>query len=199
MKLKNLLKIILIVSILTTSAFAIKKDEIKSEMNNKIDQIISILKNEEFDKEKKNKKIIEIIDVVFNYKLMARISLGKTWNTLSSEKQDEFATLFEQKLKTSYIEKLNLYTDQKVKIIDLVPYLKSRLQLTTEVIGSKEVYEIKYNFYEDKKTNEWLIYDIDLVGVSIIQTYRQQFSGLLKEKTFDEMLVVLKDTTNQND
>ncbi|MGB5792180.1 ABC transporter substrate-binding protein [Poseidonibacter sp.] len=199
MKFKNLLKIILIVSILTSSAFAIKKDEIKSEMNNKIDQIITIIKNKDLNKEKKNEKIIEIIDPVFNYKLMARISLGKTWNTLSSEKQDEFATLFEQKLKTSYIEKLNLYTDQKVKIIDLLPYLKSRLQLTTEVIGSKEVYEIKYNFYEDKKTNEWLIYDIDLVGVSIIQTYRQQFSGLLKEKTFDEMLVVLKDTTNQND
>lgn len=199
MKLRNLLKIILIVSILTSSAFAIKKDEIKSEMNNKIDQIITIIKNKDLNKEKKNEKIIEIIDPVFNYKLMARISLGKTWNTLSSEKQDEFATLFEQKLKTSYIEKLNLYTDQKVKIIDLLPYLKSRLQLTTEVIGSKEVYEIKYNFYEDRKTNEWLIYDIDLVGVSIIQTYRQQFSGLLKEKTFDEMLVVLKDTTNQND
>ena len=199
MKLRNLIKILLIVSILASSAFAIKKDEIKSEMNNKIDQIISIIKNKDLNKEKKNEKIIEIIDPVFNYKLMARISLGKTWNTLSSKKQDEFATLFEQKLKTSYIEKLNLYTDQKVKIIDLLPYLKSRLQLTTEVIGSKEVYEIKYNFYEDKKSNEWLIYDIDLVGVSIIQTYRQQFSGLLKEKTFDEMLLILKDTTNKND
>ena len=35
-----------------------------------------------------------------------------------------------------------------------------------------------------KKNGEWFIYDIDLVGVSIIQTYRQQFAGLLKEKSF---------------
>ena len=36
------------------------------------------------------------------------------------------------------------------------------------------------------------IYDIDLVGVSIIQTYRQQFAGLLKEKSFDEMFKQFK-------
>ncbi|MFY4820212.1 ABC transporter substrate-binding protein, partial [Aliarcobacter butzleri] len=49
------------------------------------------------------------------------------------------------------------------------------------------------NFYnKSKDSNEWLIYDVDLVGVSIIQTYRQQFAGILKEKTFDEMFEQFK-------
>jgi len=34
----------------------------------------------------------------------------------------------------------------------------------------------------------WFIYDVNLVGVSIIQTYRKQFSEFLKTKSFDQLL-----------
>ncbi len=37
-----------------------------------------------------------------------------------------------------------------------------------------------------------LIYDVDLIGVSIIQTYRKQFSAFLNENSFDEFLSYLK-------
>jgi len=129
---------------------------------------------------------------------MAKIALGKeTWNNLSVEKQKEFVKIFETKLKNSYVEKLELYNDQKVKIIGLKPHNNTRLQLETELIGKEGSYKINYNFYNKSKEKEqWLIYDVDLVGVSIIQTYRQQFSGLLKEKTFDEMLALLE-TSNK--
>ena len=63
-----------------------------------------------------------------------------------------------------------------------------------EIIRKLETHDAKdtldYDFYE--KNGEWFIYDIDLVGVSIIQTYRQQFAGLLKEKSFDEMFKQFK-------
>lgn len=196
---KNLFKILLAVTLFFSWANAIKKDEIQSVMNKKIDAALLVLKNKELSNGKKGEEIIKIIDDVFDYKLMARISLGKkTWKSISDEKKDEFVKLFEDKLKNSYIDKLELYTDQKVKIIELVPYKKSRLQLKSEVIGKDEVYKINYNFYKNKKANEWFIYDVDLIGVSIIQTYRKQFAGLLKEKTFDEMLEVLKEKETKN-
>lgn len=197
--LKNIFKILLALACILSSANAIKKDDIENTMNKKIDAALLVLKNQDLTNEKKGEEIVEIINDVFDYKLMARIALGKkTWNTLSNEKKNEFVNIFENKLKNSYIEKLELYTDQKVKIIDLAPYKKSRLQLKSEVVGKDETYKINYNFYRNKKTDEWFIYDVDLVGVSIIQTYRKQFAGLLKEKTFDEMLEVLKNKDANN-
>lgn len=196
---KNIIKLFLALALLITSASALKKDDIKTQMNLKIDSALVILKNKEIKKEEKAQQIMELIDDVFDYNVMARIALGKkTWKSLSSEKRDEFVKVFEGKLKNSYLDKLELYTDQKVKIIDLLPYKKSRLQLQSEVIGSDESYAINYNFYKNKKLNEWFIYDVDLLGVSIIQTYRKQFSGLLKEKSFDEMLELLKADNSQN-
>lgn len=194
MKLKSLFKVLLLVLFVITSANAMKQDEIQNVMTKKIDSVLTILEQKNVPFSKKGEQIIKIIDEVFDYELMARIALGKeTWDTLSEQKQKEFTKIFETKLKNSYIEKLELYNDQKVKIIGLNPYKNARLQLETELLGKEGTYKINYNFYNKSKDSEqWLIYDVDLVGVSIIQTYRQQFAGLLKEKTFDEMLVLLE-------
>ena len=199
MKLKNIFKILLLITITITSANALKQDEIQSVMTKKIDTILGILERKDVTFAQKGQEIIKIIDEVFDYELMARIALGKeTWDSLSEDKQKEFTKIFETKLKNSYIEKLELYNDQKVKIIGLNPHNKTRLQLETELLGKDGIYKINYNFYNKSKDSEqWLIYDVDLVGVSIIQTYRQQFAGLLKEKSFDEMLVLLEDTNKK--
>jgi phospholipid transport system substrate-binding protein len=193
-KLENLLKVLLLIIITITSANAMKQDEIQTVMTKKIDTVLTILKQKDLSTSKKGEQIIKIIDEVFDYELMARVALGKeTWDTLTEQKQKEFTKVFETKLKNSYIEKLEFYNDQKVKIVSLNPYKNARLQLETELLGKEGIYKINYNFYNKSKDSEqWLIYDVDLVGVSIIQTYRQQFSGLLKEKTFDEMLALLE-------
>ncbi|WP_121626428.1 Tgt2/MlaC family protein [Poseidonibacter antarcticus] len=199
MRLKNIFKILLLITFAITSANALKKDNLKEEMGNKINAILLVLKDKNIQKDQKGEKIVEIIDSVFDYNTMSKIALGKkTWKSISKEKREEFVKVFERKLKNSYIGKLELYTDQQVKIIELITYKRTRLQLVTELLGEDDTYEINYNFYKNRKTNEWFIYDVDLIGVSIIQTYRKQFSGLLKEKTFDEMLETLKEANEKN-
>lgn len=196
--LKNIFKFLLVLTITITYANALQENEIQEQMTKKIDNVLLVLEKKELSLSQKGEEIIKIIDEVFDYELMAKIALGKeTWNNLSAPKQKEFVKIFETKLKNSYVEKLELYNDQKVKIIGLKPHNNTRLQLETELIGKEGSYKINYNFYNKSKDKEqWLIYDVDLVGVSIIQTYRQQFSGLLKEKTFDEMLALLE-TSNK--
>ena len=196
--LKNICKFLLVLTITITYANALQENEIQEQMTKKIDNVLLVLEKKELSLSQKGEEIIKIIDEVFDYELMAKIALGKeTWNNLSVEKQKEFVKIFETKLKNSYVEKLELYNDQKVKIIGLKPHNNTRLQLETELIGKEGSYKINYNFYNKSKEKEqWLIYDVDLVGVSIIQTYRHQFSGLLKEKSFDEMLVLLE-TSNK--
>ena len=187
-------KVLLLTLVTFSHANALKQEEIQQEMTKRIDNVLQILEKKDKTFAQKGDEIIKIIDDVFDYELMAKIALGKeTWSSITTEKQKQFTKVFENKLKKSYIEKLELYNDQKVKIIGLKPHNNTRLQLETELLGKDGIYKINYNFYNKSKDNEeWLIYDVDLVGVSIIQTYRQQFSGLLKEKTFDEMLALLE-------
>jgi len=187
----SFLRVFLFLVILVSNLFSLQKEEIVDKMTEKIDNVLAVLKNQDIDLEQKKNEIINIVNDVFDFELMAKIALGKdAWNSISKEEQLDFTKTFEEKLKKSYSDKLGLYNNQNVKIISLDPYNKTRLQLKTELLGKEGSYSINYNFYE--KNGEWFIYDIDLVGVSIIQTYRQQFTGLLKEKSFSEMLALFK-------
>ena len=194
MKLRNVFKVLLVLVFSFSFANALTQNEIQPTMTKKIDTVLSILEKKDLTIPQKGDEIIKVIDEVFDYELMAKIALGKeTWNSISEDKQKKFAKVFENKLKKSYIEKLELYNNQKVKILGLKPHNNTRLQLETELVGKDSTYKISYNFYNrSKDAEEWLIYDVDLVGVSIIQTYRQQFAGLLKEKSFDEMLALFQ-------
>lgn len=199
MKLRNVFKVLLVLVFSFSFANALTQSEIQPTMTKKIDTVLSILEKKDLTIPQKGDEIIKVIDEVFDYELMAKIALGKeTWNSISEDKQKKFAKVFENKLKKSYIEKLELYNNQKVKILGLKPHNNTRLQLETELVGKDSTYKISYNFYNrSKDAEEWLIYDVDLVGVSIIQTYRQQFAGLLKEKTFDEMLVQFENSNTK--
>ncbi len=174
-----------------------KKDNIDAQMGNTIDKVLMILKDSNMPKEKKSEEIINLMDPIFDYELMSRLSLGKEWNLLSKEKKEDFVKTFTEKLKNSYVEKLDLYTDELVEILGKEQPKANRIILRTQLVGKEEKYQINYKFYEKSKDN-WLIYDVDLLGVSIIQTYRKQFSGFLKDKTFEELLSFLKDKNNSN-
>jgi phospholipid transport system substrate-binding protein len=60
------------------------------------------------------------------------------------------------------------------------------------LIGGEEDYEIVYKFHKSKNIDEWLIYDVEMLGVSIMKTYRNQFKEYLATNSFDNLLIKLK-------
>ncbi len=188
---KNIVKIILSLSLVITTASALKKDEIQAQMTKKIDEVLNIIKTHKGSNQEKGEKIIKIVDEIFDYKTMAMLSLGKnTWRSISNDEKKEFIKLFSNKLKNSYIEKLKLYTGQEVKVKNLEESKKRKVKLNTEIIGQNETYKVAYNFYNKK--GDWLIYDVDLLGVSLIKTYYNNYSEFLREKSFAQLLETLK-------
>jgi len=188
-KMKNLHKLLIIILLsiyLQINAYALQKNNILNSMTNSINKVTYILKQNELSKENKAKKIFKMLDEVFDYKLMSKISLGRVYKTLSNEQKEAFTLAFTNKLKQSYMDKLNLYTDQKTKIKELKQTKKTRMILYTDLIGDESVFAINYKFYKNKQ-NDWFIYDVQLLGVSILQTYRKQFKEYLRNHTIDDL------------
>ena len=184
-------KLILLPLITFSFLFAIEEGNIKNEMSSKIEEITTVLQNNTLTSESKKEKISPTVDTIFDYKTMSKISLGKKWKTLNTNEQKSFIRAFEEKLKTSYFEKLELYTDQKVLVKELEKVKSTRIHLHSDIVGVEETYEVIYKFYKVKNSSDWLIYDVEITGVSIIQTYRKQFAEFLKTKSFDELLASL--------
>ncbi|MBR8463280.1 ABC transporter substrate-binding protein [Campylobacter sp. faydin G-24] len=186
-------KFITTILALYTFAFGISESEIRSVVAQKTDSAIAVLKDTTLDNNAKQKALFAIFDPIFDYKQMAKISLGKRYNELSINEQSQFDTAFEQKLKSSYIDKLLSYTNQQVIIKDATKPQTNRYWLRSELLSEGKTYEFVYKFY-DAKDRGWLIYDIDIIGVSIIQTYRSQFADMLLNADFNTLLEKLNHT-----
>ncbi|WP_169776868.1 ABC transporter substrate-binding protein [Campylobacter mucosalis] len=188
----KILKILFALCIFINMLFAVSKDEIKSVVEAKTDEAIKILTTKELSNEQKTTQLFVIFDPLFDYKQMAKISLGKKFNALTPNEQDEFGKAFEQKLKASYIDKLLSYTDQKIIIKEQTQPQPNRVFLNSELISNANKYEFVYKFYNSN--DNWLIYDIEMIGVSLIQTYRSQFADMLESADFATLMKKLNET-----
>ena len=194
---KNIIINLLLVTIFcfsfgTTSLLADEVSEIREMTKEKVDHVISTLKDDSLSKEEKKEGILKTIDGLFDFSLMARLSLGKKhWTTLSTEGRAEFSELFVEKLKQSYLDKLDLYTDEEVVVDEAKLTKKNRVEVLTYLVSKDDKMEMTYKLYKTKK-NVWMVYDVDVLGVSIVQTYRSQFSGILKKESLEELIERLR-------
>ena len=181
--------IVLLMLCFTSSApFADEVNEIRAMTKEKVDIVINILKDKSLSKNEKKEGILETIDGLFDFSLMARLSLGKKhWKSLSKEKRKEFSELFVERLKLSYLEKLDLYTDEEVVVDEARKTKKNRVEVLTYLVTKDDKKEMIYKLYKTKKKG-WMVYDVDVLGVSIVQTYRSQFSGVLKKETMEQLM-----------
>ena len=176
----------------TTFLFADEVSQIREMTKEKVDLVIITLKNDKLSKEEKKEEILKTIEGLFDFNLMARLSLGKKfWKKLSTEDRDEFTELFVERLKQSYLDKLDLYTDEEVVVDEAKLIKKKRVEVLTYLVSKDDKMEMTYKLYKTKK-NVWMVYDVDVLGVSIVQTYRSQFSGVLKKESLEKLIERLR-------
>ena len=181
-------KVIILLFIGAISLYGLEEQNIQQVMDSKVRQVLDILKDKSLSQQQKDQKNVRIIDDVFDYSTMAKISLGTKWKSLSPNEKSQFTKAFERKIKHSYLDKLRLYNNQKVNIKKLKKVKSNRITLETQIIGLDDTYKVIYLFYKKNQNNQWYIYDVELVGVSIIQTYRKQFSEFLKTKSVNALI-----------
>ena len=170
----------------TPPALADSPDDVRELLKVKIDAVMVLLQNRSLDKSERNKQIIDIITPVFDYPTMAKLSLGKKyWPTLSEEKQTAFSELFIKRLEDSYLDKLDRYSDEEILFAEPQEKGKQVHQPTTLVSKGSRI-DMLYKFY--RSAAGWKIYDVEIGGVSVIQTYRSQFDGVLKDGSIDVLL-----------
>ena len=119
-----------------------------------------------------------MVNPLFDFKVMARNSLGrKHWVNMTRAQKKEFLDLFVKRLQESYLEKLDLYTDENV-VIENATQVKKRIHVLTRLVSKTDKKDMVYKFWKSKRRG-WGVYDIVILGVSVVQTYRSQFNGLL--------------------
>ena len=183
------MKKVFLIFTLFLNAFALKMEEIPSIMQKNIDKSLELLKKNENKKEVAS-EIFKLFDSSIDYTLMAKLSLSKNYALLNKDEQVKFTQNFELSLKKSFTDKLSLYKDQTLKVKGYELKNEKRYFLNTAMLVDGEEKNIIFKFYNDN--GEWFIYDVDVLGVSIVQTYRSQFSDILANQGFEALMQKLE-------
>ncbi len=187
---KSLRYLILFTLISNFTALADDSYTAEELLKSKIEAVMIVLQNKKLELDAKKKEVSEIVTPIFDFSLMAKLTLGKEhWPGLAEEKKKKFTDLFVRLLKDFYLEKMSQYTDEKVVYKSSVQ-VKNKVHIPTEVISKDTKISMLYKFYESQ--NGWKIYDIEVEGVSLIVTYRSQFDQVLRNGTIDDLLIKLE-------
>ena len=172
-------------------------EDINSMVKKKVAVIFDLLGKQDIEKNERNEKIVGELNEIMDFKLAAYLSLGKHWKKISKTQKKEFVETFQQYINNYIVEKIDLYTNQKIDIGDSKIVKKGRAELEIGILSGGETLQVNFKLRKNKK-KEWRVYDVDIEGVSLITTFRSQFSGVLKNSSFKELLEKLKNPTEQS-
>lgn len=134
------------------------------------------LKKPERAVERRN-QLVSIIGERFSCEEMSKRSLGEEeWTKLTDGEQQEFIRLFRTLLAKSYAGKIEGYAGAPVR------YLAERLAdgyavVRAQILTSKNEFLLDFRMVE--KAGDWLVYDVIVDGISLMNSYRGQFARVL--------------------
>ena len=186
----RILYILLCMLFLSQPLIADDESDAEALVKSKLDAVFAVLQKGDLDQQAKKQEINAIVTPMFDFELMAKLTLGKKhWLGLPREKREKFTELYIEMLKTSYLDKLALYTDEKV-IYEPPARAKKKVHVPTQLVSKDRKTSILYKLY--KPGDDWKVYDLEIQGVSIIRSYRSQFNESLKNGTIDDLLLKME-------
>jgi phospholipid transport system substrate-binding protein len=176
---------------MTTAGVACAVDNATDSVRTSVDTIIGILKDTSLDKPAKRDKIRGVIAERFDFRAMSQRTLATNWKKASEEEQQKFITLFAELIQNTYIDRVEAYTNETVKYPG-EKITKGRAVVDTLIVtSSKAEIPVTYKLY--LKKGSWLVYDVNIEGVSLISNYRSSYQEIVKNEGFSGLLAKMEE------
>ena len=195
--LKSFLFAIFAVFLLVPMLHAGDEEDINLMVKEKVSVIFELLGQKDLDKDERNLKIVEELNEIMYFTAAGALSLGKHWKKISKKQKKEFLKIFKKYINNYIVEKIDLYTNQNIDIGEAKIVKKGRAKLNIGILSGGEALQVTFKLRKNKK-KAWRVWDVDIEGVSLITTFRSQFSGVLKKNSFDVLLEKLRNPTEQS-
>lgn len=155
-----------------------------------VDNILMILRSEEFEFEQARPLIRTEIQRGFDDLAMAQSVLSTNWRSASEAQQDEFRDLLMRTIESTYIGRLRAYTDEEVEFRG-EDINGSRASVDTVVVTDSGDIPIVYQLR--RRRDGWFVYDVEIENVSMVSTYRETYRSIVRRDGMDGLLQQMRE------
>jgi phospholipid transport system substrate-binding protein len=130
--------------------------------------------------------IRRIIQNNFDFDHMSRASLGTTYQRLSASQRQEFQNIFSALFRDSYARLVLNFLKRETVNYGKEDIQGDRARLATTLVRTNETIPVEYLMH--KKSAGYILYDVIVDGVSILDNYTRQFSQVISTKSFNYLM-----------
>ncbi len=138
------------------------------------------------DSEKPRKQRVEAFRKLFNenfaVEAIGRWTLGRNWRQATAEEQREFLILFEDLMVSTYVDRFEQYSGEKVNIIKTVPVDENRATVHTELLRPTSVDSkpISVLWRVGRQDGIYKVLDVVVEGASMSITLQREFTSIIR-------------------
>ena len=138
-------------------------------------------------------KVIGLVDSKImpnvNFTRMTASAVGRSWRQATPEQKTRLQEEFKILLVRTYSGALSQVKEQSVNIKPLrAAPADTEIVVRTEVLGRGDPVQLDYRM--EKTPSGWKIYDLNVLGVWLVETYRTQFSQEINAKGVDGLIEI---------
>ena len=140
------------------------------------------------------RKIINFVDTMImpkvNFLRMTASAVGRSWRQATPEQQKRLQEEFKNLLVRTYAGALSQVQDQSINVKPLRAQAgDTEVIVRTEILGRGEPIQLDYRM--EKTAGGWKIYDLNVLGVWLVETYRTQFAQEISARGIDGLIATL--------
>lgn len=164
------------------------------QLKGSVEQIVKVLEDPALKPESKVKErraaIRKEAEVVFDFSETAKRALGRHWQALSDKDRQEFTGLFTDLIERAYISRIERYTGERIAYASEA--IDGALATVRTRFVTKKGTEIPVDYRMQQRGDRWLVYDVSVEGVSLINNYRTQFDKIIQTSSYAELVRKMK-------
>jgi len=164
-------------------------------------QVLSAIKTDPAiqagDQTRINALVDEFIMPHVDFRRTTALAVGLNWRSATESQRKALTHEFKQMLMRTYSGALSQVRNEQVRVLPL----RARPDATdvivrSQIIGRGEPIELGYRM--EKSGDRWQIYDLNVLGVWFVQTYRSQFKPIITEQGIDGLIQTLAEKNAQS-
>ena len=168
-----------------------------------IQQARSILEDPNYQgqdrKQQRLEKVKEIVLPQFDSQEVSKRTLSTYWKDLTEQQRQEFTRLFVALVEKTYSHNLDRYNRSVQFFYDHERIDDNFSEVDTRVLDpvQNKTFSIVYRLHN--VDGKWLVYDVVIENVSMVQNYRNQFNRILAKSSYEELLKTLQNKLHELD
>lgn len=159
-------------------------------------EIIDLVKSDKEVQSGNRQRIQEIVESKIlphvDFELTTALTMGRHWRDASPEQKKRLSEEFRDLLMYTYSGAMSQIKDPTLRFrpLRMAPD-ETDVEVRSQVIGSRGGNPVDVSYRLRKSPDGWKVYDVNVLGIWLIGTYKQSFSSEVERSGIDGLIKTL--------